>query len=151
MEPQRNKLIQNISHEYQASFASLQYDQRKSRPLKGKSKQKLISYTVRTILQEKTNALNVRGSDQTRNKSINHVAHKRGKEKKKKGKMLAASQTQLHGSSQPFGISLLMKSIMAWTASSTLLDKEWLPSSISAFSAPPSALHSLSTSAFLST
>lgn len=85
MEPQRNKLIQNISHEYQASFASLQYDQRKSRPLKGKSKQKLISYTVRTILQEKTNALNVRGSDQTRNKSINHVAHKRGKEKKNKG------------------------------------------------------------------
>jgi len=32
---------------------------------------------------------------------------------------------------------------MAWTASLTLLDREWFPYSISTFSAPPSALHNL--------
>lgn len=53
------------------------------------------------------------------------------------------SVNQLHGSSQPFGPSLLRKSMMTCTASSTLLEREWFPYSISTLSAPPIALHNL--------
>ncbi|KAJ6725398.1 hypothetical protein OIU79_003719 [Salix purpurea] len=50
---------------------------------------------------------------------------------------------QFQGSSQPLGPSLLTKSTIAWTASWTLFEREWLPCSTSTFSAPPITLHNL--------
>ena len=52
------------------------------------------------------------------------MGNRQQQKRKKMNKHYREASFQFHGSSHPFGPSLITKSIMAWTASATLLERE---------------------------